>query len=133
MLEKKRKHFNSARTEWNILTDIISKITSSGAHKVIGKAALKGAAKDVKTGTEEGSKQVVKKIADKATKANNSSGTKSKLAKSSVSKDKSKMPQAVELPPTTNLKSNNNPDILDDKTRKLLDSLKTGRGIKLLI
>ena len=49
MLEKKWKHFNSARTGGNIFTDIVSKIASSGAHKAIGKATLERTTKGVKT------------------------------------------------------------------------------------
>ena len=47
---------------------MISKITSSGASYVIGKASFEGALKDVKTGAKQCSKQIIKKKAYKATK-----------------------------------------------------------------
>ena len=123
---RKNENTSTLLEQEEIYLQILSvRITSSGAHKVIGKAALEGATKGVKTGAEEGSKQVIKKIADKATK----SKPKSKSTKPAV---KNKEIPPVE-PTSTNIgSSSNNPGTIDANTRKLLDSLKTGRGIKLL-
>ena len=115
MLVKRRKQFNSTRRGGNLFTDIISKITSattSETGKKLSKAAVEGISKGVKSGTEEGSKQLIRKVTNKLTKQ----------------KAPPELVKPTNIQSTTSLTSSS----IDSSTRKLLDSLKSGSGIKTL-
>ena len=130
MLIKQRKQFNSTRQGGNLLTDIISKITSAATSetgKKISKAAVEGISKGVKSGVEEGSKQLIRKVTSKLTKQPKGTLTEA----------------PPELVKPTKIRSTTSPDhrsglasltssSIDSSTRKLLDSLKSGSGIKTL-
>ena len=119
MLIKQRTHFRDSRhrsgtnmeSGGSILGLIVEKLASAAAsaiasetEKALGKSAVDGVSKGLQKGAEEAGRRVVTHIADKASK-----GRKGKSS-------------GME---TTATHSN-----IDDRSRRLLDTLKSGSGIK---
>ena len=141
MLIKQRKQFNSTRQGGNLFTDIISKITSAATSetgKKLSKAAVEGISKGVKSGAEEGSKQLIRKVTSKLTKkgalteATEGRASKASCPQSGCPDRRSGAPPELVKP--INIQSNTSltSSSIDSSTRKLLDSLKSGSGIKTL-
>ena len=109
MLVKQRKHFRHARSYngdgiFSDITSAISRAVTSKAAKAVGEKALEGVTKGIQQGAEYGTRELTKKAVDSLTSPKAGAKTKAKPVSSK--------------------------DNIDARTRQLLDSLKSGSGIK---
>ena len=109
MLTKQRRHFRNARNinGQGIFSDILGKVTgavTSDVAKKVAKKTLEGATQGLKSGAEYGARELTKKAVNKIRKPI----------------------KLLDEPVTTKGKN----ETIDDRTRQLLDSLKSGSGIK---
>ena len=116
MLVKNRINFRNARTRngygiFSAITKAATSAATSAITKKVVEKALEGISKGIKQGAEHGAQELTKKAVDKLTKSSK---------------------PMISLLQTTGMSGTKRPKHTDadNRTRMLLDSLKSGSGIK---